>query len=392
MLAILIKPIVGVTLVSSGDNYGCSFGNDQLNLGSAVATSQMGISALSYHGQPGQEGGSSQPYDHGGIATPETSHTMVNQGQSTAGMGGGAFTNNYQQMRVLQQQEAQQNQYMQQQHIQQLHLQHPHPPPQNQEQQSSFHPELALPAPPRIIINPQIVQMAGQSQLAPPFIRAKSKTGSTSSGHSSVASLSRTTADCLVQEKSSKHHHHHHQHHQHPNPPPGLKVDISLARKDTTSSVTPLVGAPMIMMDETLLGGRHAQRYKEAIQVAQEASGQQLIQVSSPIAVLPAQIQLPVPGGVGASSTAQTPRKPSLTGSLHKLPHHHHHPMPSKQQSQERLRGGRVDNNEAGPSVQPYTINIPAAIVTPFGSEFVPEAPLPLHLVPSRLEQEKGQP
>ncbi|KAF8986982.1 hypothetical protein BGZ52_006879 [Haplosporangium bisporale] len=393
LLAILIKPIVGVTLVSSGENYGCSFGNDQLNLGSAVATSQMGIPALSYHGRPGQEGGSNQPYDHGGIATPGTLQSMVNQAESTAGKGAGAFTNNYQQMRLLQQQEAQQNQYMQQQHIQQLQLHHPHSSLQNQEQKSGFHPELALPAPPRIIINPQIVQMADQSQPAPPFIRTKSKTGSISSGHSSVTSLSRTTADCLVQEKISKHHHHHHQHHQHPHPPPGLKVDTSHVRKDMTSSASPLVGAPVIMMDETLLGGRHAQRYKEAIQVAQEASGQQFIQVSSPVAVLPAQIQLPGPGGVGASSTAQIPRKPSLTGSLHKHPHHHHHPVLSKQQSQEKLReGGRVDNNEAGPSVQPYTINIPAAIVMPFGSEFVPEAPLPLHLVPSRHEQEKEQP
>lgn len=399
MLAILIKPIVGVTLVSSGDNYGCSFGNDQLNLGSAVATNQMGIPALSYHDQSGQGGGSDQPYNHGGIATPGTLQTMVNQAQSTAGLGCGAFTDNYQQIRLLQQQEAQQNQYMQQQHIQQLHLQHPHPQaPQNQARQPSFHPELALPAPSRIIINPQIVQMAGQSQPAPaPFIRTKSKTGSMSSDRSSVASLSRTTADCLTQEKSSKHHHHHHhhhQHHQHPNPPPGLKIDTSHVRKDMTSSVSPLVaGGPMIMMDETLLGGRHAQRLKEAIQVAQEASGQQLIQVNSPIAVLPAQIQLPGPGGVGASSTAQAqPRKPSLTGSLNKHPHPHHHHVPSKQQSQEKLHeGGRVDNNEAGPSVQPYIINIPAAIVTPFGSEFVAEAPLPLHLVPSRHQQEKEQ-
>ncbi|KAG0329940.1 hypothetical protein BG000_011887 [Podila horticola] len=380
LLAILIKPIVGVTLVSSGENYGCSFGNDQLNLGSAMATSQMGIPALSYHGQPGQAGGSDQPFDsHGGVGTPGTLLTMVNHAQSTAGLGGEAFANNYQQMRLLQQQEAQQNQYMQQQHIQQLHLQHPHPqPPQSQQQmQPSFHPELALPAPPRIIINPQIVQIPGQPQPTPaPFVRTKSKPGSDSSGHSSVVSLNRTTAGCLAQEKS-------------------LKVDTSHHRKDKAGAVSPLVTAgpgSMIMMDEALLGGRHAQRYKEAIQVAQEASGQQFIQVSSPIAVLPAQIQLPVPG-VGGSSTQAQPRKPSLTDSLKQKQHpHHHHHVPSKPQGEVPREGGRTDNNDAATSAQPYIINIPAAIVTPFGSDLVPEAPLPLHLVPSLHQQEKEQP
>ncbi|KAG0034479.1 hypothetical protein BGZ81_004511 [Podila clonocystis] len=393
LLAILIKPIVGVTLVSSGENYGCSFGSDQLNLGSGVATSQMGIPALSYHGQPGQGGGSDQPTDHGGIATPGALQTMVNQA-STTGLGGGAFANNYQQMRLLQKQEAQQNQYMQQQHIQQLQLHHPHPhsPQSQQRMQPNFHPELVLPAPPRIIINPQIVQMTGLSQPTPaPFVRTKSKTGSVSSGHSSVVSLNRTTTECLTQEQSSKHHHHHHHRHQ----PPGLKVDTSHIRKDKAVASPLVTGAPgpMIMMDETLLGGRHAQRYKEAIQVAQEASGQQLIQVSSPIAVLPAQNQLPVPG-VGGSSTQAQPRKPSLTGSVNQKqhPHHHYHHVPSKPQGQELREGGCAEKNEAVASVQPYTINIPAAVVTPFGADLVPEAPLPLHMVPSRHQQEKEQP
>ncbi|KAF9321536.1 hypothetical protein BG003_001267 [Podila horticola] len=41
--------------------------------------------------------------------------------------------------------------------------------------------------------------------------------------------------------------------------------------------------SPVIVMDENLLGSRHGQRFKDAILVAQEASGQQVIEVSTPI-------------------------------------------------------------------------------------------------------------
>lgn len=50
-----------------------------------------------------------------------------------------------------------------------------------------------------------------------------------------------------------------------------------------SSHPTTVPASPVIVMDENLLGSRHGQRFKDAILVAQEASGQQVIEVSTPI-------------------------------------------------------------------------------------------------------------
>ncbi|KAG0347760.1 hypothetical protein BG004_007016, partial [Podila humilis] len=444
LLAILIKPIVGVTLVSSGDNFGYNTGGgDQLNLGPA----QLGISPLGYNVQP-RASSFEQPFEsHENTLTVN----MVNQAQSTAGMGLGSFGNNYQQMRLLQQNEAQCNQVQQQ--LEQKHHHHHHHPEQtpvsqqhNQQQQQEharqqkYHPDMALTEPPRIIINPQIVHLASPSQPTPAQefasqtlaanAKGKSKSGSISSDDSSLGSANRTKAEGLVQEKrpqlgsqpqpqpqTQPQRRRHSKHHS------GLKVETSQVRKETGSQVSPLPppSCPVIVMDETLLGGRHAQRYKDALQVAQEASGQQLVQVSSPAVVMPAQIQLsaaPTPAGVVSQQQPQLPqtalRKRSLTNGhtpkqlqhnenhhhqQHHQQHHHQHHHHHQHQHQStrtdladkgRLSDGRrIDSTSDGvgraPSpptavvVQPYTVNIPAAVVTPFGSDLVPEAPLPLH-------------
>jgi hypothetical protein len=65
--------------------------------------------------------------------------------------------------------------------------------------------------------------------------------------------------------------------------------------------------SPIMMMDESLLSNRHAQRYKEAIQVAQQASGQQMIEVTPSAEAVPTQIQLPI-----ATVAAASP--PSVAG------------------------------------------------------------------------------
>ncbi|KAG0026754.1 hypothetical protein BGZ81_006114 [Podila clonocystis] len=60
------------------------------------------------------------------------------------------------------------------------------------------------------------------------------------------------------------------------------------SRKLTMAVPVPVIpttepASPVIVMDENLLGNRHGQRFKDAILVAQEASGQQVIEVSTPV-------------------------------------------------------------------------------------------------------------
>src|SRR5690554_1162906 len=102
LLAILIKPLVGVTIVSSGQGYASGMPSDQLNLGTAMATTQLELPPMlgAVEGRPVH------------VAT------MVNIGEvnsTTAGMGGGAFGQPlphpqdmlYQQQILLQQQQEQ---------------------------------------------------------------------------------------------------------------------------------------------------------------------------------------------------------------------------------------------------------------------------------------------
>ncbi|KAF9428754.1 hypothetical protein BGZ94_001166 [Podila epigama] len=453
LLAILIKPIVGVTLVTANESYGYNLGSDQLNLGSAVATDQLRLPPLNFDGQPGSGNGGHGILAGQSFASNNTVPgspgrmpiipTMVQQGQSTAGMGGGAFGNNEQQLRMFQQQHAEQTQQdlLQQQlypqlyaaessrgSVKQNHSQHhrhrSHRQRQSQKpEQKNYHPDLAFPEPPRIIINPQIVQFANQDQSSPFAVAGSiAQAGATqavvSARHSSSESLSRAKPSTEQEKSGSRHTKRDHSRH-HP-APPTLKVDTTHLQNELVSSTSPVAPptCPVIIMDESLLEGRHAQRYKEVLQVAQEASGQQLVKVNSPVMAIPLQLQIPVVAGTSGGPTSPTAPIPSTAKSTivstaypsqHKYQHKRQHSQQShhgstKKKSVELLRpqdsqgdpsGSNrhaTNHSQAPPStlVETHTVHIPAAIVTPFGSDLIPAAPLPLHMIPPRREQENG--
>ncbi|KAK3814909.1 MAG: aluminum activated malate transporter-domain-containing protein [Benniella sp.] len=345
LLAILIKPIVGVMLVSSGTSYAYALPTGQLNLG-AMATGQLSLSTA-----PDPQPSSIHPHEqHLGVGGRLAGNlptlaglpaaTMINIGMSnstTAGQGAGAFGQQlqypqdliYEQQRRLEQQQAhQQHQQLQlqiqlqaqqniiQQQQQQLLL-------QQQQLGLSFHPDLAIAAPSRIL-SPQIVSttaacpVSGDSAIGSSAAAAVSTTSLSSSGssgsHDSRKNPQGTpTIPSMAKRRSSK--------------PFGLKVatdgpkvDISpptaggttgsqILTVDPTNSLlagcATMATSPIMMMDESLLSNRHAQRYKEAIQVAQEASGQQVIEVTPSAEAVPTQIQFP---------TATVAASPSVAG------------------------------------------------------------------------------
>ncbi|KAI1318894.1 hypothetical protein EDD11_005528 [Mortierella claussenii] len=514
LLAILIKPLVGVTLVSAGNCYSYGMPGDQLQLGSAMVTDQLELppinSTESQAGSsiqnPGTDAPSSSTYEQhmgmgGNFSTPSAvtsrmpSAMMINIGATdttTAGMGAGAFGQSlqypqdmlYQQQRLLQQQQAQQ-QYQQSQL--QLQLQAQQQLIQQQQQQLllqqqqlssglSFHPDLAVPAPSRILINPQIVPVCSPNvagvALSPSAAAAAATTAVAVGGRSSspVGSVSSSSSksshgnaggprvqSSALRKKGSKR--------------KGLKVRTSSFQVDIspptagavdnnhnnnncTNLNTPqnrfgahthnvaataaanMTASPILMMDESLLGNRHAQRYKEAIQVAQAASGQKMIEIPSPtVAVVPAQIQIPMgavssgssngkqrkgsasAGGAGVASPQvgvavnmegfNGAKRPSLVTTTSnnsisgQFSHHHpHHRLPSHQKNHQggvtshsslpaAVTGATLSTNSSGSS--PYSLSIPAAIVMPFGSDMIAEPPLPLHMIPMQAQQQQQQ-
>ncbi|KAF9966428.1 hypothetical protein BGZ70_002358 [Mortierella alpina] len=419
LLAILIKPIVGVTLVSSGSGFACGgVAGDQLNLGSAMATTQLGIAPMSNVAQAGSSMGPCEQ-QQAGILGP--SAAMINLGATsagTAGTGAGAFGQQmqypqdmiYQQQRLLQQQQAQQHQ----QHLQlQLQLQAQQQKIQEQElllqQQQKvldYHPDLAIQAPARLLINPQIIPVI---QPGTPKIKSSHAPGSHSSessedegevvrgkrpmdragaGRSSVGRGKESVRQSGLKVKTG-----------------GLRIDVSPATATSPSRGTQVAistnpnailispagaGAatsPIMMMDESLLEGRHGQRYKDAIQVAQEASGQQVIEVSSPTAcAVPSQAQFPAGTGSNASASG---RKPSLgLISSPKLPKF---TVGSLSKSSEHRQHKRHDSTPDSTPAVPYAVAPTTAVVMPFGSGLIPEAPLPLHMIPMHAQQQAQQ-
>ncbi|KAF9990174.1 hypothetical protein BGZ75_003300 [Mortierella antarctica] len=419
LLAILIKPIVGVTLVSSGSGFPCGgVSGDQLSLGSAMATTQLGIAPMS---NVSPSGNNMEPckQQQAGILGP--SAAMINLGAAsagTAGTGAGAFGQQmqypqdmiYQQQRLLQQQQAQQHQ----QHLQlQIQLQAQQQKIQEQElllqqQQKAlnFHPDLALQAPARLLINPQIIpavqpgttnlkslQSSGShssesSDEEGEVVRGKRPVDRAGASRSSVGPGKKSVKQSGLKVKTG-----------------GLRIDVSPA-----TAISPGGGAqvaistnpnailispagagtatsPVMMMDESLLEGRHGQRYKDAIQVAQEASGQQVIEVSSPTAgAVPAQAQFPLGTGSNASASG---RKPSLgLISSPKLPKF---AIGSLSKSSEHRPHKSHDSALDGPPAVPYTVGPTTAVVMPFGSGLIPEAPLPLHMIPMHAQQQAQQ-
>ncbi|CAO3567992.1 unnamed protein product [Mortierella alpina] len=419
LLAILIKPIVGVTLVSSGSGFACGgVTGDQLNLGSAMATTQLGIAPMSNVAQAGSTMGPCEQ-QKAGVLGP--SAAMINLGAAsagTAGTGAGAFGQQmqypqdmiYQQQRLLQQQQAQQHQ----QHLQlQLQLQAQQQKIQEQElllqqQQKAldYHPDLAIQAPARLLINPQIIPAIPsgtpkiKSSQAPgshssessedegEVVRGKRPVDRTGAGRSSVGRGKESVRQSGLRVQTG-----------------GLRIDVSPATATSPSRGTQVAistnpnailispagaGAatsPIMKMDESLLEGRHGQRYKDAIQVAQEASGQQVIEVTSPKAgAVPSQAQFPTGTGSNASASG---RKPSLgLISSSKLPKF---TVGSLSKNSEHRQHKHQDSTSDSTPAVPYAVAPTTAVVMPFGSGLIPEAPLPLHMIPMHAQQQAQQ-
>lgn len=148
LLAILIKPLVGVTLVSSSEGYPCGVEADQLNLGSAIPPMQMPVPPL----QPG--GTVILPDDGSDLRLGLGTGIMQVPGPSTGLLDWSAAT-------------SEQAQLEQQIQLQQIRLQ--------REQLQGVHPDLVLPggtmAYPRVGSQPRgataRAAITGVTELAP---------------------------------------------------------------------------------------------------------------------------------------------------------------------------------------------------------------------------------
>ncbi|KAF9580852.1 hypothetical protein BGW38_002338 [Lunasporangiospora selenospora] len=559
LLAILIKPLVGVTIVSAGTgNQGFGLTGEQLNIGAAMATSQLGILPMNTEYPPGMGQGypeMSYGQQHAGLgpsltgdrsALHGTSVHMTNVGTSQSGRGAGAFGTSANQLNEPVQTPGHP--------METVHPYNLHKPIMSRSETAGripgvdFHPDLALHHP-GILINPAIAP-AGQKSVVSDAEPAKRR-GSHHHHHDpSESNDSQHSDDGSGSWKSDRHSRHGHRRPQpahsgegsssapapedkmkkkdqsRPRRPSELRIDIpesSMDRAGLASAAAPasskliprkkkmsldataaMAASPVIVMDENLLAGhRHAQRYMDAIQVAQEASGQKIVEMPSamsPISstaadgsgpggikpgitrtptapIVPAMIQLPM----GASSTESATggkrpvrerrtsanliksvgtglfarRKSEILGEeegngakmLHggskrrSIIRHLGHksredlpmavivsPPPEDQDLQDQkmeqewlasssrvpLKASAGSGSGTGmgmgvgtnttatravgeghaarsiPPMQSNTISIPAAVVIPFGSEFIPDAPLPLHLIPMQQQQQQA--
>ncbi|KAG0045210.1 hypothetical protein BGZ83_009555 [Gryganskiella cystojenkinii] len=495
LLAILIKPLVGVTLVSSGDEYtyGIGQGNEQLHLppnlcaGSGVdsATTQPGtLTSLPTesiatttrvphsHSSYEQHAGLGGSLVAGSMSSvPGLPSVMVNIGRSsTAGTGSGAFGSfspglgpgalqggldatgstpqqrQYLHERLLQQQQAQRNRQVREdrshQQQQQLSSQ-----PESQDQIVVAAEESADNAPTdkEISLQEQLREMTAQKEKLERQIQEQ---------HQQLLLLAKSDNTGGASSMPPKPHWAEAQggSHTHHGKTAGLHIDIpsiaassSLAVPDTTRHSTKGVNnskvlhaarsptSPILLMDEKMLlggsgpGGRHSQRYKEAIETAQEASGQRLVVVpSSPrhgTIVAPGQIQIPIGGPTISSVPAG-----SNSGVGAQPPHKHYHRSHSHSRShgQEEMTRGQIGSGVSPRSVDtsqflensndnagsggggggggggshghnnignPHSnMTVPIAVVMPFGTDLVPQAPLPLHMIPTiAQQQQQGQ-
>ncbi|KAG9323397.1 hypothetical protein KVV02_002547 [Mortierella alpina] len=224
LLAILIKPIVGVTLVSSGSGFPCGgVSGDQLSLGSAMATTQLGIAPMSNFAPSVQPGTAN-------LKSLQSSGSHSSESSDEEG---------------------------------------------------------------EVVRGKRPVDRAGvsRSSVSPGKKSVKQSGGLKVKTGGLRIDVSPATATS-----------------------PGGGAQVAISTNPNAILISPAgagtATSPVMMMDESLLEGRHGQRYKDAIQVAQEASGQQVIEVSSPIAgAVPAQAQFPLGTGSNASASG---RKPSL--------------------------------------------------------------------------------
>ncbi|KAG0022359.1 hypothetical protein BGZ80_000436 [Entomortierella chlamydospora] len=175
-------------------------------------------------------------------------------------------------------------------------------------------------------------------------------------------------------------------------PLPGI-LNVYGDFRDASANSMPM--PPVVVMDESLLHSRHGRRYQEAVQLAQEASGVLTIEVPLPPAVAtPAQTQ--VATGVTSSATASSRIKNGRTKSSDNTSFTSKPQSPPEANTRasgdpSRLHSDNIDSHpshatasatSAGPVFDDTdTFNMS------FGSGLIPEAPLPLHMIPMQSEQ-----
>ncbi|KAF9399398.1 hypothetical protein BGX21_006311 [Mortierella sp. AD011] len=176
--------------------------------------------------------------------------------------------------------------------------------------------------------------------------------------------------------------------------------DIRDASNDMNQSPVTFAGAnsmpmpPVVVMDESLLHSRHGRRYQEAVQLAQEASGVLTIEMPLPSAVAtPTQTQ--VAAGVTSSATASSRIKSGRTKSSDNTSFTSKPQSPPEANTRamgdpSRLHSDNIDSHpshatastSAGPAFDDTdTFNMS------FGSGLIPDATLPLHMIPMQSGQ-----
>ncbi|KAF9337974.1 hypothetical protein BG006_001075 [Podila minutissima] len=230
LLAILIKPIVGITLVTSGDPYAYGFQGNQIN----DQPEQYRMPQQTHHQQGPKTNGS-------GLVEPSTSMSEfsgANSGNRASGLNLGPGTL---------------------------------PPPRILIRQTTrdVHPDLILEHGGRQggVIPPTALYPQTGTTSTEPFPLPSDKALAGSMGY--IPGLDPTQKPFSTEMGS----------------PSQKSRKLTMALPAPVISPFPITvpASPVIVMDESLLDSRHGQRFKDAILVAQEASGQQVIEVSTPV-------------------------------------------------------------------------------------------------------------
>ncbi|KAF9352285.1 hypothetical protein BGX26_009867 [Mortierella sp. AD094] len=135
----------------------------------------------------------------------------------------------------------------------------------------------------------------------------------------------------------------------------------------TSTSGTFVTMSPVVVMDESLLDSRQGRRYQEAIRLAQEASGEQTIEVPSPPAVA-------------------TPSS-SFTSKLQSPPAANTRASGGRNRTHRHSVSSHVSHAAASATSAKPAFESPASFGMSFGSDLIPEAPLPLFMIPTQAEQ-----
>ncbi|KAG9064516.1 hypothetical protein KI688_003706 [Linnemannia hyalina] len=211
LLAILIKPLVGVTLVSSGGGYPCGFATDKLSLESAIPPMQIPVPPL----QPGRTV----------FLTDDGSDLRLGLGTGIMQVPGPST--GYLDLSAVTSEQAQLEQHIQ---LQQIEL-------QRQQQLQGVRPNSVLPG--------DSLQPGGAT------------------AHTMITGVTELPPSSQQQQEQQRHHRRCRQ--------PGLRVTPILTQPFASGNKSS-VGSPVVIMDPTLLDNRHAQRFKEAAETANEVS------------------------------------------------------------------------------------------------------------------------